>query len=107
MTDYPIPDELRDKFSVEWGKAYYQDDDDEPDQVIVVVMDRLTRHGFHIELRLPEFVVHNDTCCSGTGEVCTFNDSRHVKPYGICRTKHPDRIVPCPGVGYYHWTVSE
>ena len=80
MTACPIPDNLRDQFliraTVAWDYAH---------DPVGPWLDRLTRAGFRIELRLPEFAVHDDTCCE----------------------LRPIPLGPCPGVGYYHWTTKD
>ena len=103
MTDYPIPDELRDQFAAAWVYSW-----DlltaTPRQVrnrTKRYLDEHVKRGARIELRLPEFAVHDDTCCGGSGRVhlCGLPglNVEHVAP---C-----DHYKPCPGVGYYHWTA--
>jgi hypothetical protein len=95
MTDYPIPDNLRDQFVERAARAWRN-----PSHKTLAAwrLDDLTAAGFRIELRLPEFAVHDDTCCGGSGERFVNYDDGHAGGF-----PHP---CPCPGVGYYHWTVA-
>lgn len=54
MTDYPIPDELRDQFVRTISAFSWQ-----PPSNVRLVLDTLEDGGAHIELRLPEFAVHD------------------------------------------------
>lgn len=95
MTDYPIPDELRDQFARTWANVPLTGDDScwvLERKRAVRDLDEHVKRGAHIELRLPEFAVHDDTCCGGS----------MVAPVKDASGSYS---TPCPSAGYYHWTV--
>ena len=90
MTDRPIPDDLRDRFAKAAALSQF-DAGASSASAAHRWLDYFAAAGFHIELRLPEFAVHDDTCCGGSELVGSYFDGQRL----------PDE--PCPGVGYYHW----
>ena len=99
MTDYPIPDNLRDEFAAAfWGQRFDTEIRNPiPFAVAMAQLDVYTRRGFHIELRLPEFAVHDDTCCppGPDGDRLMWVETHDGGHWG----------GPCPGVGWYCWTA--
>lgn len=94
MSDHPIPDELRDQFvTAFWAQSSLTK---------TQIRDLLKRlpHSARFELRLPEFAVHDDTCCGGAMFVC----GQSGRSAACFRPRCENNRAPCPGVGYYHWT---